>query len=321
LIGGQQLNPAEGDYSLIADGFQRLPREAEHTGRITRFVGYEGTVERSSRVRFFGIEVDEIEDIPDGMVAWVFGNGEWTIRESRDGADLVTWREDIVWDWLDRGGSGSGRWTGEFTARGPAEWSNCDSAEPCTFRMTTNAYYDVGGREFKDEVYLVNYDPSWPEQFERMAGWLRDTLGPEIAIRVEHYGSTAIPGVPAKPTVDILVEVSSFQEAKKRALPRLNEETWEYWWYRDHMVFFKRKELMGERVCHVHFAPRGHRIWEGIAFRDYLRSHPEDAARYAELKRRLAESYGDDREQYTNAKTEFVRQITAKAMAESGERP
>jgi len=321
LIGEQQLNPAGGDYSLIADGFRRLPREAKHTGRVTRFVGFESVLEGRATVRFFGIEVDEIEDIPDGMVAWDLGDREWTIRESCEGADVVTWREDIVWDWLDRGGSAPGRWTGEFTARGPAEWSNQDPAELRSFRMTTNAYYDVERAGFEDDVYLVDFDPSWPERFERMAGWLRSTLGPDVALRVEHYGSTAVPGMPAKPILDILVDVPSFPEAKKRILPRLNEETWEYWWYRDHIMFFKRKELMGERTCHVHLAPRGHRIWEGIAFRDYLRSHPEDAAKYAELKRRLAETHRDDREEYTNRKAEFVRETTAKALASFGGKP
>jgi GrpB-like predicted nucleotidyltransferase (UPF0157 family) len=321
LIGGQKLNPTEGDYTLIAAGFRRLPRRARHTGRVTRFVGYESVIMGDNRIRFFGIEVDAIEDIPDGMVAWELGDKEWTIRASPDDSDVVTWREDIRWEWLDRGASGSGRWTGEFRGRGPAEWSNQDSAEPRTFRMTTNAYIDVERSGFQDDVYLVDYDPSWPEQFERMARWLRNTLGPDVALRVEHYGSTAIPGMPAKPIVDILVEVPSFLEAKERVLPRLNEETWEYWWYSDHMVFFKRKELMGERTCHVHLAPRGHRIWEGIVFRDYLRSHPEDAAKYAEIKIRLAESHRDDREEYTNRKTEFVRQITVKALAAFGGNP
>jgi GrpB-like predicted nucleotidyltransferase (UPF0157 family) len=315
LIGGQQLNPGDNDHSLIADGFRRLPQEAKHTGQVTRFVGYESALEGSGTVRFFGIEVDEIEDIPEGMVAWDLTDTQWTIRGSRDSAAVVIRREDIAWEWLARGGSGLGRWTGEFAARGPAEWSNQSSAQLREFRITTNAYYDVKRGRFEDEVYLVDYDPSWPEQFERTAGWLQNTLGSDIALRVEHYGSTAIPGMPAKPIVDILVEVPSFREAKKRALPRLNEETWEYWWYSSHMVFFKRKELMGKRTCHVHLAPFGHRIWEGIALRDYLRSHPGDAAKYAALKRRLAESHRDDREEYTNRKTEFVRQITGKALA------
>jgi GrpB-like predicted nucleotidyltransferase (UPF0157 family) len=179
--------------------------------------------------------------------------------------------------------------------------------------MFSNSYVDLRRSEFRDDIYLVDYDSSWHAQFEQMADWLRSHLGTDIALRVEHYGSTAIPGMPAKPVIDILVEVPSFAEAKKRVLSCLNEEVWEYWWCAGHMVFFKRKELMGERTHHVHLAPRGHDFWDGLAFRDYLRSHPEDAARYAALKQQLAVRYRKDREAYTDSKSEFVREVLLRA--------
>ena len=84
----------------------------------------------------------------------------------------------------------------------------------------------------------------------------------------------------------------------------------------DKRVFFKRKEIMGERSHHIHLAPAGHDIWKGLAFRDYLRSHGEEAGRYAALKQRLASLYPADRERYTQAKTEFVNEILAKALAD-----
>ena len=151
-----------------------------------------------------------------------------------------------------------------------------------------------------------------------MERWLRREVGPEIALRIEHYGSTAVPGMPAKPVVDILVEVPSFRKVKERALRCTNDETWEYWWYSDHMVFFKRKKLMGERLYHIHIAPAGHVVWNAIAFRDYLKAHSEEAERYVALKRKLAVSYAQDREGYTEAKTEYVKEITAKALTEGG---
>ena len=180
--------------------------------------------------------------------------------------------------------------------------------------MFANAYIDTNRERPRDEVALVDYDPEWPEQYRRMADWLQQCLGSELALRIEHYGSTAIPGMSAKPIVDILVEVPSFRAAKERVLPLLNEESWEYWWYSDHMIFIKRSGLAGVRTHHVHLAPRQHVIWQGIAFRDYLRAHPEYALRYEDLKRQLARSCSSDREAYTAAKTEFVKEVTARAL-------
>jgi GrpB-like predicted nucleotidyltransferase (UPF0157 family) len=318
LIGQQQLNPAEGDHSLIATLLKRLPKEVKHTGKITRFVGYDSFMRGRDHLRFFGIEVDAIEDLPDGMIAWDLDDTRWTVWESRDGRKSIAWQEDITWQWLDRSAATSGRRTGEFIATGAAEWCSRGGPEARPFWMFSNVYVDLQQNGFRDDIYLVDYDPLWPAQFEKMAAWLRSRLGPDTALRVEHYGSTAIPGMPAKPVIDILVEVPSFNEAKKRALPCLNEEAWEYWWYAGHMVLFRRKTLMGERTHHVHMMPRGHKFWNGLAFRDYLRSHPEDAARYAALKRQLADRYPKDRERYTSAKTEFVRETTSKALRGSG---
>jgi GrpB-like predicted nucleotidyltransferase (UPF0157 family) len=182
--------------------------------------------------------------------------------------------------------------------------------------ISANAYVQPGAPEADgDEVALIDPDPTWSSQFQEMASWLRRRLGPEVAQRIEHYGSTAIPGMSAKPVIDILVEVPSFDVAKRHVVPALNDPQWEYWWYSDHMIFIRRERPMGPRTHHLHLAPRGHRLWEGLAFRDYLRVHPEAAARYAALKRELAQSYRDDREAYTQAKTAFVRQVTAEALS------
>jgi GrpB-like predicted nucleotidyltransferase (UPF0157 family) len=290
--------------------FQRLPKQVTHAGRVSRFVGYERPGIEGDHLRFFGIEVDAIDDLPDGTTAWELSDREWTVWEPRNARKAIVWQERIAWEWLDRSASGTGRRMGEFVARGPVN-AGCE-ARP--FWMFSNSYVDLLRDEFRDDIYLVDYDPSWPAQFDEMADWLRTRLGTDVALRVEHYGSTAIPGMPAKPVIDILVEVPSFAEAKKRVLPCLNEETWEYWWYAGHMVFFKRKELMGERTHHVHLAPCGHAFWDGLPFRDYLRSHAEDAARYAALKRQLAERHRKDREAYTDSKSEFVREVLSRAM-------
>jgi len=94
-----------------------------------------------------------------------------------------------------------------------------------------------------------------------MANWLRNAIAPEIALRVEHYGSTAIPNMPAKPFIDTLLEVPSFAEARRSLIPVFNKPECEYWWYNGHMCFIVRKDPMGTRTHHIHAAPRGHRLW------------------------------------------------------------
>jgi len=318
LVGGRQFIASDGDYEdalrFYGNLFDRLTKEVKYTGNLTRYIGYQSLVGGKDHLHFFGIEVDRIQDIPAGMVAWDLGDSAWTTWEPKGGQDVVTSQQSISWQWLSPSPTGCGRFTGEFTAHLPAELGK-ETPERGVFWISANAYVGLQESDVSDDqVRLVDYDTSWPQQFAEIATWLRDHLGSELVLRVEHYGSTAIPGMPAKPIIDVLVEVPSFAEAKKRAVPRLNSETWEYWWYSGHMVFIKRKKLMGQRTHHVHMAPQGHEIWKGLAFRDTLRSHPEEASRYAALKQELAAGYREDRERYTQAKTEFVRQVTSRAQ-------
>jgi GrpB-like predicted nucleotidyltransferase (UPF0157 family) len=228
------------------------------------------------------------------------------------------------WSVLDHGGAawvGSLDWKwrsgvlGDFTAKCPAGWT-VDSCSTLDFHISANAYcVRDGGPD--DEVQLADYDPLWPERYEEMAAQLRDSLGPDLALRIEHYGSTAIPGVPAKPVIDIHVEVPSFEAARRSAVPIFDRPEYEYWFYSDHMVFIVRDDFMGRRTHHIHVAPSTSRIWEGLVFRDHLRTHPADAARYVALKRALAQRYATDRERYTEAKTEFVHEVLAESLSPS----
>ena len=184
-----------------------------------------------------------------------------------------------------------------------------------SFWMTANAR--IGARTVlseEDAIALAEYDPSWPAQFEDMADWLRGIL-PGGVDHIVHYGSTSVPGMPAKPVIDILVGAPSFEDARRCLIPALNRDCWEYWWYGDHMIFIKRERLNGPRAHHVHVAPPGHRLWEGLAFRDYLVAHPDTAREYAALKRELAQQYRNDREKYTYAKTAFIGAVTRRALA------
>ena len=301
LVGGVQIDTVDGDYSLIANLWDRLPREVKHTGDVMRYVAYESLLGQHG-IKFFGIEVERIADIPEDLYAWELSECQWTIRQR----DAVIWQQPAQWQWL--AASANGRYTGEFSAPCPAEWG--DFAE---FHLTTNAYVRPHQQGENDDIYLVDCDPSWLRLFADFTAWLRDLLGPDHPWRIEHYGSTAIPGIPAKPIIDVLLEVPSFVVARQVLLPHLNREEWEFWQYADHLIFIKRDGLMGRRTHHLHLAPPDHPIWNGIIFRDYLRAHPIDAARYTALKQELSATYRTDREGYTNAKAALVREIEAKA--------
>ena len=169
-----------------------------------------------------------------------------------------------------------------------------------------------------DAIYLVPYDPRWPEMFRSEAERLRDLLGTQSVLRFEHIGSTAIPGLSAKPIIDMLIEIPSFEFALVNILPRLQQDGWEYHWRDDrppgHMYFIRRNAV-GVRTHHLHMLPAAHPGWERVAFRDYLRSHPDEMRRYESLKRQLAAIHSGDREAYTEAKGAYVRLITDKALS------
>jgi len=310
LVGSLCVRGTDWDMPEFGLLFERLGATVMHAGLTNRYVRYFGYRGERVEVRFFGLEVGHIEHIPRGMIALEIGEDSITVLGPGDAGPTVTWRGDLTWAWLDRSPAGA---AGDFVACVPAEWTCVPDLPALDLIITANSYFERGA-DCDDDIRLVEYDQSWPAKYDEMAAWLSDTLDPDIALRIEHYGSTAIPGMPAKPVIDILLEVPSFAEARRSLIPVFNRPECEYWWYNDHMCLIIRKRLMGTRTHHIHAAPAGHRIWDGIEFRDYLRAHPDQAERYAALKRELAECHGTDREAYTNAKHDFVSEITARAL-------
>lgn len=305
LIGKLYIGSPSELLPFIFETFGRLG-EVKHTGNLTRQIQYASGYSDDDYIHFMGIEVDRIEDVPEGMMAWDITGDSWSVIETKDGKVELFWQRTPSWNWLDQ--SVPERPCGEFSVECPPEW-NQGLPKVRDFRLASHTYV---GAPADDEIRLVDYDPSWPEKFEQMKQRLLKLLGPDIALRIEHYGSTSIPGMPAKPVIDILVEIPSFEEARKQAIPAFNSPEIEYW-MSDHMRFYIRDKVTGIRTHHLHMAPAGHRIWEGLAFRDYILTHPEDASRYLTLKYELARRHPDDRLAYTNAKEEFVREITDKA--------
>ena len=169
----------------------------------------------------------------------------------------------------------------------------------------------------REEISIAPYDPEWPNLYEKQAVFLRGKLPQSVVIKIEHFGSTAIPGLAAKPVIDVLVQVSSLEETKEQVVPILEAEGYDYFWRTDvspAYAWFIKRDSEGKRTHHIHMVEADSKLWERLYFRDYLREFPEEAKRYAELKRSLAERCPNDRIAYTEGKAEYVKAITEMAQ-------
>lgn len=164
-------------------------------------------------------------------------------------------------------------------------------------------------------VDFAPYDPRWPQRAASAIAELQAAL-PGLFVVVEHIGSTSVPGLAAKPIIDLMAGASlDAVTAHDQDLARLA--------YQRHDTgmparLFYRREEGGRRTHHLHVVPAaalGAR--NELLLRDYLRAHPQDAARYGDLKRKLAsrDLSGDD---YTRAKTDLIQELTDRARAERG---
>jgi GrpB-like predicted nucleotidyltransferase (UPF0157 family) len=163
-----------------------------------------------------------------------------------------------------------------------------------------------------DIITIGPYSPDWQIEFKKIAGTLRQTLG-ERALRIDHIGSTSIVGMAAKPVIDVQVSVRSFSPMD--VLAALMSEAG-FCWRADNPERTKRyfREEVGHRRTHVHVRLSGswHEQW-ALLFRDYMRAHPEEHAPYADLKRRLANQFGQDRQGYTDAKDDHFWSVIRRA--------
>ena len=164
---------------------------------------------------------------------------------------------------------------------------------------------------------INDYDPQWPRRFEELRLRLADALG-DLAATIEHVGSTAVPGLAAKPVIDmdvLLKSESDFSGVVKR-LSALG---------------YRHQGDLGIRGREAFEAPPAdfpHHLYvclpdcpqfrRHILFRDHLREHPDDATAYAELKRRLAAQFSENRVSYVRGKTQFVTAIVERSSPEEG---
>lgn len=164
-----------------------------------------------------------------------------------------------------------------------------------------------------DRVIITPADPAWAVRYRIEAQLLRVILS-ELDPGVEHIGSTAVPGLAAKPVIDLLIGVPGLERFVPYA-HRLAAYGYEYDPDQERVVpdrrFFKRV-VAGVRTHHLHVVERNGPLWQRyLGFRDALRADPALALRYAQLKLTLAARHPEDREAYTAGKTSFVESVIA----------
>lgn len=172
-------------------------------------------------------------------------------------------------------------------------------------------------RVVKEEVAVIPYDPRWPVLFEEEKEHLLSCLPANMIGRIEHFGSTAVPGLSAKPIVDILVEVTDLDETKRRIAPILEAQGYDYFWrpaWGDDVppfyAWFIKRDSNGSRTHHIHMVEDHFEHWDRLLFRDYLIEHPEVANEYGILKLKFSQVHQNDRVAYTKAKTDFIVRVT-----------
>jgi GrpB-like predicted nucleotidyltransferase (UPF0157 family) len=165
---------------------------------------------------------------------------------------------------------------------------------------------------------VVPYDPKWPSHFTLERSRVETVLG-SWAQAIEHVGSTAVPGLDAKPVIDLMVRVRDVRNADRCIRP-LEGIGYSYWAENpnpDRALFVKFVDAgRTSRTHNLHVVEISGDLWnDRLVFRDYLRAHPETAREYAQLKHDLADRFRNDREAYTEAKTGFVSTVVERAKA------
>jgi len=162
-------------------------------------------------------------------------------------------------------------------------------------------------------IRVVPYNPDWKMFFEEEKALITEVLGENIALSIEHIGSTSIVGLAAKPTIDMMIEVSKLSDELKLYITRklvtigygnmYNAE-------KDNKMTFGKgydEACDCKQTYHVHIREKGDAPQDEICFRDYLRQNADACDAYAKLKYALAEKHRFNREEYTQAKTGFIR--------------
>jgi GrpB-like predicted nucleotidyltransferase (UPF0157 family)/uncharacterized protein YciI len=173
----------------------------------------------------------------------------------------------------------------------------------------------------KFKIDLVPHSPQWDMAFQEESKIIADILGRNF-ITLHHIGSTAIPGILAKPILDILPVVKNIHEVDPLTFQfeALGYEAKEEYGMPGRRFFLKSKN--GKRLCNVHIFEEGHPdIERHLLFRDYMRAHPQEAAQYSQLKEELVAKSADDIERYCWGKEDFIKEMEKRALQWQSHQP
>jgi len=247
---------------------------------MTHLVGYRKDLSNGDFLYFLGIEVPKTFALLE--------DAEWRAHDPS------------TWSFMEAGITSLSEEPGKSAA---AQWQ----------LVAWSVFSTLRDHDAMDRVVLKPWDKGWSMRFQAMKRKILEQYPWDSKpgnLRIEHYGSTSIPGICAKPVVDLLVEDP---EPNRRGHGffnlLLNKPEWEYWYYSDHHLFVGRRQPFGEREFHIHVAEPGAKVWEGLRFCEILRNNPETAQNYARLKSSLSMRFPADRERYTDEKSEFIKSV------------
>ena len=169
-----------------------------------------------------------------------------------------------------------------------------------------------------EPVHLNEYDADWPRQYRAEARHISDLADGRI-VHIEHFGSTAIPGLRAKPTIDVMAAVHDLEDIQAFTARLVQDGYVEYPENFAHRRFFRKEATSATPSIHLHIIKE--KDWQHKSerlFRDWLINHPTDSQAYAELKTNLAEAHAADRDTYTQGKSAFCKKVINKARADLG---
>jgi GrpB-like predicted nucleotidyltransferase (UPF0157 family) len=169
------------------------------------------------------------------------------------------------------------------------------------------------------KIIIQSYDRNWPALFEEEKARLAAALG-EHATSIQHIGSTSVPGLGAKPIIDIMIAVPSLAEADEFCIQPITALGYEYVKEFEAETpqrrYFRKQNVEGARTHHIHLVRINSDWWvDHLLFRDYLRGNSEVRRAYDALKRQLAEREWESRDDYTQAKSGFIQQVMEEARA------
>jgi GrpB-like predicted nucleotidyltransferase (UPF0157 family) len=171
----------------------------------------------------------------------------------------------------------------------------------------------------REAIEIMAFDPEWPKRYAEEESRLLRSLPQDVLLRIDHIGSTAVPGLSAKPIIDVQVEVTDLERVRREVVPIMKDLAYEFIWrpsigeHGPFYAWFIKRNAKGERTVHVHMVEPDEASEDRLLFRDHLRAHPDDAARYEALKQALAFAHPKDRSAYTLSKTPFIAEIIRKA--------